>query len=628
MNNMKVVDPKVLSTTVLFPAEERWGWRFRYLSTATHPPYPENCPYPTMPQLPDETSFLKVQATRRRWLIFLAIAVFVVFFISAALSLLKWQLVDLGVLAAAAILIAGIWLSHRAYLQFKKQSPVHQSWAMNYAAHLQNYEELHQQWQRNRNEYENDFRRKIDASSEWGVLRPRRTTGRVDVYGGSPFEWEALIVTLGASILGTGSCLSIIDLSQSGVASALYHRTKQHGFSAWKLSLPEQQEDFNLLAALSPIEVTDMLVEALHSDDKEENKEGRSIDTRIIKGICQCLSQPLTIQRIHAGLLVLLRQGRDLTLLKNEERTKIFDLFQEDYLTQIRQRLVALESQLYDLRQIGEQSNVEDGSSQNNHALRILKLSAAGATLDNDIFVSFLVQRQIRLLRSQSQEESGTHDSVLMIAGVDNLKPKLLERLDNLSKRHGIRLIYLFEHLRRDALELLGGSNSTVVFMRLGNAKEAAAAAEFIGRGYKFVMKGFSENEGENESRNIGYSTGVNKSVGVSKSAQWLSVPSHSISSGVSMATNAGESLGTNKGTSQSHERVYEFEVEPTFLQSLPTTSLLLVEQGNFVSGQPVQLIQEGGRRVQIGYCDPDILLLPRVSPDPFPSWEDRGQRP
>src|SRR5256885_8660415 len=159
MNNMKVVDPNVLSTTVLFPAEERWGWRFRYLSTAAHPPYPENCPYPTMPQLPDESSFLTVQATRRRRLIFLAIAVFVVFFISAALSSLKWQLVDLGVLAAGAILIVGVWLSHRAYFQFKDQLPAYQSWAMNYAAHLQNYEELYQQWQRNRNEYENDFRR-------------------------------------------------------------------------------------------------------------------------------------------------------------------------------------------------------------------------------------------------------------------------------------------------------------------------------------------------------------------------------------------------------------------------------------------------------------------------------------
>ena len=123
MNNMKVVDPKVLSTTVLFPAEERWGWRFRYLSTATHPPYPENCPYPTMPQLPDETSFLKVQATRRRWLIFLAIAVFVVFFISAALSLLKWQLVDLGSwpLQLSSLLVSGSPTVHTSSLRSNRQ---------------------------------------------------------------------------------------------------------------------------------------------------------------------------------------------------------------------------------------------------------------------------------------------------------------------------------------------------------------------------------------------------------------------------------------------------------------------------------------------------------------------------
>src|SRR5260370_3802871 len=142
MDNLMVSSPKDLSTAELFPSKERWGWRFRYLSTAAHPPYPEICPYPTMPQFPDEPSFLTVQATRRRRLIFLAIAVFVVFFIWAALSSLKWQLVDLGVLAAGAILIVGVWLSHRAYFQFKDQLPVYQSWAMNYAAQLQIYEEL------------------------------------------------------------------------------------------------------------------------------------------------------------------------------------------------------------------------------------------------------------------------------------------------------------------------------------------------------------------------------------------------------------------------------------------------------------------------------------------------------
>ena len=52
---------------------------------------------------------------------------------------------------------------------------------------------------------------------------------------------------------------------------------------------------------------------------------------------------------------------------------------------------------------------------------------------------------------------------------------------------------------------------------------------------------------------------------------------------------------------------MYEFQVEPTALQSLAPTAFVLVEAG------------PTGRRVVMGDCNPGIVLLDRVARDALP---------
>jgi hypothetical protein len=77
---------------------------------------------------------------------------------------------------------------------------------------------------------------------------------------------------------------------------------------------------------------------------------------------------------------------------------------------------------------------------------------------------------------------------MLVVAGADRIGLAGLESLARQCRRVGVRLVLLLERPRGDLKELLGSSDSATILMRLGNAQDAAAAAEFIGRGHKMVL--------------------------------------------------------------------------------------------------------------------------------------------
>lgn len=88
-----------------------------------------------------------------------------------------------------------------------------------------------------------------------------------------------------------------------------------------------------------------------------------------------------------------------------------------------------------------------------------------------------------------------------------------------------------------------------------------------------------------------GSNWGSSRSVSTSLSRSWQD------------STNTSTARSTTNGENLS--RVYEFTVEPTQLQSLPVTGLVLAVAG------------PGGRRVVFGDCNPGINFLPRLSAQP-----------
>ncbi|MGW5686917.1 hypothetical protein [Nonomuraea sp. NPDC003754] len=170
-------------------------------------------------------------------------------------------------------------------------------------------------------------------------------------------------------------------------------------------------------------------------------------------------------------------------------------------------------------------------------------------------------------------------------------------------------LTLLFRHLRETSLGMIGGG--AVAFMRLGNHEEATRAADFIGRQHRFVLSTLTHTLGGNQTHTETETTGQSDTDGSSTSGSFASGgfssgSNRSVSRNWSSARSFAD--GSNWSDASAQQRVYEYAVEPTTLQSLPDYALLLAEPG---VGQ--------GLRVTSADCNPAIVTLPKVSTEPLP---------
>jgi hypothetical protein len=213
---------------------------------------------------------------------------------------------------------------------------------------------------------------------------------------------------------------------------------------------------------------------------------------------------------------------------------------------------------------------------------------------------------------------------VLVVAGADTLRRAHVERLDQVARKNGIRLVLLFRHLRQDAADLIGGGDAAV-FMRLGNFKEAEAAANFIGKEHRFVASQFTVSHSTNTSTSTSDSTtrGTSSQDSTSTGTQssrsrnlnygWL-FSYRAASGGVSSGTQDSTSVSTGTSWSQAqsttrqsgasesesvgYQRTHDYTVSPTMLQGLSPTAFILVDPQD--PGSP-----------RLGDCDPQILTQP-----------------
>jgi hypothetical protein len=446
-------------------------------------------------------------------------------------------------------------------------------------------------WERARDAHNTTERERVDAIPEWGAVPTRPGTRRIDVFGGSLGGWNAFVTTFGSSMLTEEPPVIVLDLTQAGVALELCKVAAGAGVDYRVEHLPDQISSSTLLRGLSGTELKDVLVEAIHGDNPDGNRDERMIDDRILGMVCNALGGNPSLPRIHEALLRLLKKP-DLRPehLDRDEFNRIPTLFSNEYITQSGARLQRLEAYLAQLA--GFQTPV---STEFPEAARLMcfAVTSRGSQVATELAIDVLGQWLIRTLRSL---EAGARRTII-VAGADELKVRHLDRLAAQCDRLGFRLVLMFQHLRETGAALLGGGRAAV-FMRLGNYEEADRAANFIGRGFKFelsqITTGMSEGETLTDSRSTGGETGF---------FQFERTWGTTFSRAISTSWNYGETW----------QRVQELFVQPTELQALPPTAFLLVQH---VTDDRVACIA--------GDCNPDILTLPRVVTTPLPDlWQE-----
>lgn len=427
-------------------------------------------------------------------------------------------------------------------------------------------------WERGRDAHNAAERARVDAIDEWGAVRTLPGTRRIDVYGGEHEGWTAFLTTFGTSMLAERTRMVVLDLPGTAVSAELCQIAQQSGVDCHVELLPDQIGVSSLLDGLTPSDVKDVLIEAI-SDD-------RVLDDRILTAVFEALQPNATLPRVHEALTVLLggpgRSGA-------EETARVRELFAEDQLRRLHDRIQRLEAHLAHLTELPTGRQAAPAAQ-----LTCFSITQRGSQLTTELVVDLLAQW---LIRSLKNVRPGRSPRTIVVAGADRLGARHLEQVAALCDSLGFRLVLLFRHLRDAGSALLGGGRATV-FMRLGNYEEAERAANFIGRGYRFELSRITTEHGESDMAARTTST----------TGEFLSPLTRRWGSSRTKAHS------TSWNYAETRQRVHELFVEPTHLQALPPTAFVLVQH---VADRQVLAVAAD--------CNPDLLSLPRVSTLPLP---------
>ena len=462
------------------------------------------------------------------------------------------------------------------------------------------------EWHARKAQFDQAEQQRSEQLPEWSPAVPPPHTRRIDVVGGTLWGWEGLLTVFGSSTLASGGRLTVLDLTGEGVCRELAELAAEAGMTTDVQLFPDDLATADVLSGLDRRQFVDVLVEAVHGGDGEggADRYGRAADDRVLGAICAALEPGgLTVGRVLAALRALLGEPvSDEDGLSGDERHALEQLFSADYRREVGPRLRQLESLLHPLAPLGS-----DARPRPDARLDCIATLSTGSTARDEVLGDLVVQRLTRGVASTAGGRATDVPRTIVVVGADEIARRHLERLSDVCERRGVRLVYLFRHLRGTSLQVLGAG--AVGVMRLGNHQEAAQAAEFIGRQHRFVLTQLTHQLGGAETHSTGESETRTRASGGMPSVRrpWQALSGMVGSSSRSWRTTAGHAEGTNWNNAETYQRALEYTVEPQTLQGLPDYAMLLVTAGQ--QGPTVTAVE----------CNPDIVTLPRVSTEPLP---------
>jgi hypothetical protein len=432
--------------------------------------------------------------------------------------------------------------------------------------------------------------------ASWSARRPDDEYSLAVLFGGTATGWHALLTTLGGSILGSGSRLNVVNLSERAVTPSLKTLARKCGYRVRIDTVAPSKTSFDLLSFVGHGELIDFVIDVIHHEG-ETTAEARE-DRALLRSVAGAMTEPPTSERLWAGLRVLLREsgppgpGDPLTPAEYQRMSSLFGEQRRQH-TDVVARASRLEHELSDFVALERSArHAAPESARDPEDLRILEAARTPDRLDFDFSVRILISAMVRRMM---RPPSTNGRDLYLIVGADRLNRRLIQSLSDLAEEGGARLVMLFAHLRDDALDALGSGNAAIAFMRLTDHREAAQASSFIGEEEKFVISQTTRTRSESYEQSRGRSTSDERGQSGARSSDFSRTLTESV--GHSDSTNVGSSRGESFTASETDQRVEEPIAKPHVLQSLPETGLLLV---NLQTRAPV-----------FADCDPTIVLRP-----------------
>jgi len=503
------------------------------------------------------------------------------------------------------------------------------------------------QWKQQRSAYATQKR--------WYAVPVPAGIDRVDVAGGTLAGWSAMLTMAAAYRLTADGEVTVVDLSGGAVAADLadlYTATSATPPAVWVL--PHDLPRLDLAASLSPGDLADVL--ALTASVAEEHSSARdlAVDTAILDRVIEVLDRdstgPVQVRNVAAALRALAQVGdprADLAagLLTERATGELSALFGQGVTDRVvLERTLGMEAQLRRLASVGT-SPVRLPRGR----LRVVAVDRRASPQAATTLGSFVVTALTHLIGQVPAATGPTSwRHTLFLLGAERLRADVLDRFTDACEASRSGLVLAYRSMPPHVRQRIGRGNAMCAFMRLGNAEDAKAASEQIGMAHRFVLSQLTETIGTSVTDTLGgsytstvgdsastatstssnesSSTGTGRTSpsgggvlplrgGGSRSSQagasWGTSESASLTTGISTSTAWGvstsQATGDSESLARSLQRSRELVVEPSELQRLPVTAMI-VSHG-----------VGADRRVLLADANPAIGALPVATLTPLP---------
>jgi hypothetical protein len=483
----------------------------------------------------------------------------------------------------------------------------------------------------------------FERQQQWYAVSLPADIDRIDVAGGTLPGWSAMLTMIAAPRLDAGGQVTVLDLTEGGVAGDLLAAAGQCGIEPLVWVLPRDLPRLDLGTGLSREALADLLAAAVSAGDHPGAPADPSRDNAILERVLAVLGDEPRIAAVAAAMRALAQIGdpRDdmraglLTGAQLEQITAMYGRSAADRV--VVERAWAIESRLRKLAGLASEP-VRLPPSR----LRVAWLDRQAGAFGNQVIGTYLTVAMTQLLR---QAPAGRRwDHTVCVLGADRLRAEVLDGLCDACEMSATGLVVAYRSIPAHVQERLGRGNAAVAFMRLGNADDAKVASEQIGTEHRFVISqltdtvgtSVTDTGGDSYTSTVGSSDSVADSLSVTdttgrsrgsgRSREDPLAPfghftsstsrdtsfsraasgSRSVTEGISDSTAWGLStsraVGGNASVARGAQRSREFLVEAHELQQLPPSAILVCYPG------------PGGRQVVLADANPAIIGLPTAT--------------
>ena len=484
---------------------------------------------------------------------------------------------------------------------------------------------------------------------------------RVDVAGGTLAGWSALLTTMAIARLASGGEVTVLDLTDGGVAADLITLARQQGVGPLVWALPADLPQLDLGADFGAELMADVLARtAAAASPASGEPPDTARDAALLRRVLGALGDGATLRQLTAALRAVGQIGGPPDHLRSAELApdqlaRLATLAGRGAEQFVIERAWTLEAALEVL------SPLATGQvSQPASALRIAGLDGRVGPLAGSALAAYLVIAFTEVVRGSRSGAAWQH--AVFVLGAERLPADVLDRLCDAAEITATGLVLAYRSIPPQIRDRLGRGDSAVAVMRLGNAADARLAAEQIGTEHRFVVSQLTDSVGMSVSDAVGgsytstvsttdsvasslsvtetagrsYGRGHSRAGGfgpfasaggtASRDESWSAALSDatSMSTGINAGTSWGaatsRTVGLTGSAARAAQRTREFLVEPHELQRLPHSAVVLCYPG------------PGGRTVALADANPAIMTLPtaalaaRAAPDEHPP-AGRGPR-